>query len=570
MALEGDPSPYQAAPVLDALVDVHARAGEWPEAADYALRATDVVNQTDNLIAGRSARDRQLVRFEDLFRSAAYALAMSGRGADAVSILERGRARASAETIDVAGSAEERHRRHQLRQLEAKTRRRALLREPDYEDAIQVLRESETESLIEGLLRRKATATRTEHAESTEDAATGWADAVLPAVPVVNVLTTSEGSLAIVLHREAVDDPVSVDVLRLEGLRGQDLADLMSIGEGKGWKPDGSDAITATLQSVGPRVSAPIASRLRSISVDSVVLILSGLLKAIPLHAAPYDGTGTSPHCLLDDFVVSYAASLDQLSVVRARVQRVVGGGRTPKRRQFLVVGNPLPHPLPLPLAETEARMVATTMRRAGFGKVRLLTGQAATRDKVVRSLARSTWIHLACHGVREPGEPLSRRLEFADRGSIDAADILSAWLFKDTRLVVMAGCETASSSAEVMSDEAIGLPTSMIQGGATGVVGALWPVLELPTLLLMSRFYRILAGGGAAGSPDMSPASALRAAQLWLRDLTAADIATTLSGIHPGHPDLDRLMSIAHTWPNVRPHQGNLHHWAPYLLVGV
>jgi CHAT domain-containing protein len=89
----------------------------------------------------------------------------------------------------------------------------------------------------------------------------------------------------------------------------------------------------------------------------------------------------------------------------------------------------------------------------------------------------------------------------------------------------VLSACESAQSDTEVLPDELIGLPTAFLQLGARAVVGALWPIPDLPTSLLMGRFYRHLADDGLTAS------EALRRAQNWLRAATASELSAVLAG---------------------------------------
>jgi CHAT domain-containing protein len=62
-----------------------------------------------------------------------------------------------------------------------------------------------------------------------------------------------------------------------------------------------------------------------------------------------------------------------------------------------------------------------------------------------------------------------------------------------------------------------------LLEAGVPGVIGTLWPVEELPTLLLTLRFYELWLGAGSA------PATALHRAQHWLRTSAAAELAEYL-----------------------------------------
>ena len=72
------------------------------------------------------------------------------------------------------------------------------------------------------------------------------------------------------------------------------------------------------------------------------------------------------------------------------------------------------------------------------------------------------------------------------------------------------------------MPDEVIGFPTGFLMAGVPAVIGTLWPVNDISTALLMSKFYEYYLKGPAdptAGSAH--PAVALCQAPLWLRDAT-------------------------------------------------
>ena len=63
-----------------------------------------------------------------------------------------------------------------------------------------------------------------------------------------------------------------------------------------------------------------------------------------------------------------------------------------------------------------------------------------------------------------------------------------------------------------------------MLQAGAPGVVSTLWAVNDLSTMLLMERFYQYYL------NDSLAIPQALRQAQLWLRDVTAAELAQRFS----------------------------------------
>jgi CHAT domain-containing protein len=74
-------------------------------------------------------------------------------------------------------------------------------------------------------------------------------------------------------------------------------------------------------------------------------------------------------------------------------------------------------------------------------------------------------------------------------------------------------------------------LPTAFLSLGATGVLATFWPVDDISTALLISRFFQNHI------EEDMRPAAALRATQLWLRDLTMKDLRSLVDEYHMIQP---------------------------------
>jgi CHAT domain-containing protein len=72
------------------------------------------------------------------------------------------------------------------------------------------------------------------------------------------------------------------------------------------------------------------------------------------------------------------------------------------------------------------------------------------------------------------------------------------------------------------LPEEAIGLPAGLLQTGLPGVVGSLWKVGDIPTALLMTKFYEFyIQHETELKASLMLPAKALHKAQLWLKNIT-------------------------------------------------
>ena len=321
----------------------------------------------------------------------------------------------------------------------------------------------------------------------------------------------------------------------------------------------------------GQRVVAPLARRLHEMGAEAVTLVPCGQLGLLPTHTVDYRGGG-EPRRLIDDFDIAFAPS--------ARVVRLARSGlrAAPSRTPTLAgVGNPQPHPNPLKYATYELEQVAGCFRRA-----QPLYGAAATRDALFAAADGATHVHLACHGAYRLGER-SPWLELADQERLTPSEIRAHRPFATARLVVMSACQTAISGVTSAPDEVIGLPSAVMAAGVPGVIGTLWPVDDLSTTLLMQRFYELhLYGDKVRREDPMEPARALRRAQLWLANVTAAELRDIFGqdeSLRPdGEPQRDRYpadVALQHTYefgeaePESRPFSDG-YYWEPFVFVGV
>lgn len=279
---------------------------------------------------------------------------------------------------------------------------------------------------------------------------------------------------------------------------------------------------------------------------DEVVLVASGRLGFLPLHAAwrPDDNMPSGRRYAIDDLLITYAPNARVLNAARHTADRVSAGA-------VLVVGAPegtgadhLPH------AATEAAEV-----HAIFGAGSSLTGADATPERVLAEMRAHDAVHFSCHGVGEPAEPLNSALTLAGGRRLTLRDLLNEPLVP-RRLAVLSACETAVVGA-TLPDEVTGLPGGLLQTGVAGVVASLWAVPDRATMLLVRRLYEGWRREGLA------PAAALRQAQLWLRDAGNGEL-------HQRFPDLTtpRSERAYRIWAAARPHS-HPYHWASFAHVG-
>ncbi|MCL4299215.1 MAG: CHAT domain-containing protein [Anaerolineae bacterium] len=345
------------------------------------------------------------------------------------------------------------------------------------------------------------------------------------------------------------------------------------------------EALDDVLPRIGKEIIQPVASALDDIlphpETDqrprSVILIPTGRLALLPLHAATYPVNGEE-RVFLDEFTVTYAPSARTVSHSRAVVPVYPNGPST-----LFAIGNPLPLPegvQPLAFARVEVEEIVSLF---GEGATALYETQA-TRPAVEAALGTANHLHLACHGQFDPTQPLDSGLLLSDGDMLTLKDLLARPPLQDVRLALLSACQTAITDFNQLPDEVIGLPAGFLQAGVPGVIGTLWSVDDLSTALLMIKFYELhLRGDLTNGDELMPPDQALCSAQLWLRQVTNRELATyfdqhyqRLSSTY--HRRFERMpaetvlagmtrFSLAAN-PDACPF-AHPYYWAPFIFVG-
>jgi CHAT domain-containing protein len=512
-------------------------AGErhhWKEAAYAFGFGLETIEQLHRAQMRRSDQESWLSAARGLHTSAAYALVRAARpGAlrRAVEVAELGRARGLGETLTRDRSdlsiierdypdIYERYRAAAeiVRSLERTDRASA-----DRQDAAQL-------SFTDLANRIRAARADLDAAIEAIRAIPGYeaflrpptyaeiAAAAQPGVPLVYLITTPQGSLALIVP----DGNAEPETLLLDEFTENDLNNLLLVRTGDkvvgGYLPGqllGGEALTTALETalplLGEHLIAPVAQRLRTLNATGVTLIPTGRLSLLPLHAATYTVNGAS-RCLLDEFDVAYAPSARVLSIAQREQQR-----RAAKGVRLAGVGNPTGD---LRYAGAELHSICDLLPPAA---TTTFYEQAATRSAIWSALGESTIGHFSCHGSFAD-DPLDSALHLAAGDRITLRDLVAGdtTALSNLRLVALSACQTAITDFRRLPDESIGLPGGFLQAGVPAVVGTLWSVNDLSTALLMHRFYELhLHGDAAAGLAPQPPVRALRLAQQWLRDLT-------------------------------------------------
>ncbi|WP_055490855.1 CHAT domain-containing protein [Streptomyces sp. TP-A0356] len=326
--------------------------------------------------------------------------------------------------------------------------------------------------------------------------------------PLVYLSAAEHGGVALVVDDEDVRSvalpDLSAEVVRVHA-RAHDDAHRAYRADPGGRLADWEKSLEGTTRWLWDALMGPVRAALPG--HGEAVLVAGGLLGLLPLHAAWTEDPSapTGRRYALDDLVVSYVPNARFLTSARALA-------RGPVQRLTVVVDPPRGDGRdPLRSAESQACAAAAAFP----GRSNVLRGPAANADAVRRALAAADAAHFACHGEADLLTPLDSRLLLAGSDELRLRDLPVSRL--RLRLAVLSACESFLPRTD-LPDEVVSLPGGLLGAGVAGVAAAMWSVPDLPTTLLMIEFYRRWRTEGR------HPATALRDAQVWMRDATNGD----------------------------------------------
>lgn len=259
-----------------------------------------------------------------------------------------------------------------------------------------------------------------------------------------------------------------------------------------------SERVTALAEQVYDWLIRPLKADLDSAQPSTLVFVLDGVLRNIPMSALRDRETG---RYLIEDYAVAITPGLQLLP------SQSSGSG------QFGVLlgglsKSPSPEFSDLPGVVNELGQISTQVDSQRV----LLNDQfqdAAIRDAIQE--IPFPIVHLATHGEFSSRLEDTFILTWDNRITINQlSNLLQASDVRRQRpieLLVLSACETAEGDDRA----ALGLAGVAVRSGARSTVASLWPLNDAAAPVLMVQFYQNLASG------NITKAEALRQAQLSL-----------------------------------------------------
>jgi len=293
----------------------------------------------------------------------------------------------------------------------------------------------------------------------------------------------------------------------------------------------------------------------------NLILVPSGALCGLPLHALPWPGGNVR---LLDGYAVSYISSTDALVSLVRRPSVPAGMAVVAPA----ISGSPGHSESPAALAEASAIAAAADV------------SPLLRRDATVASLldrpdtASLRWVHLVTHAVASgggrAGSGLSGLLLYDEHGAegvwLTAQEIWARLPLDGVEHLAISSCSTHIDDRPP-GDRMAGLLRAFLYRGVRSVQATLWPVLDVAAALVDTWTWEALLAG------EVNKARALRAAVLRLRTCSGpkagAELQRIASSLPDGDPARPAVDAMATELQSLRQPFARTTDWAPFVLHG-
>jgi hypothetical protein len=489
----------------------------WEEAIDAYQTAINAAEKLYEESLLRMGKEKELARTSDLCHLAAYAAAQLNHATDAVVFIELGRARWLNEALErdrldlmkLKTENSEAFEKYQdasmrARKLEERERmfRQGTDNNPPYKELSSISKEAQ-------LCRAEM-----DDAKANIRLIPGYENfLMLPKweniegiaknaenLPIVYLSTTFAGSFALIVHASR-NIAANVQTIWLNKFKRNDLSKLLRdwFTEYKKIEydfPAWCSAIDRILEFLWDQVMGHVVITLQEMGVKQAVIVPTGLLGLLPLHAA-WTSEGDKRRYALDSIAFSYAPSARSLHYSK-RIATTI------QPKNLLALEGPN-------LNKDSQKEIDIISPIFGVEHALILKHDMTSLPEIMDALTKNEVVHFLCHGKYNWDDPRKSSLRLLKGETLTMDDFLGLNI-QGARMATLSACETGIPD-RTLPDEVISLPSALLKAGFAGVVASLWSVSQKSTSELMGRFYHIWLKDGK------EPSIALRDAQILVRD---------------------------------------------------
>jgi CHAT domain-containing protein len=144
----------------------------------------------------------------------------------------------------------------------------------------------------------------------------------------------------------------------------------------------------------------------------------------------------------------------------------------------------------PLPGTTQELQKILEHIFDAGDAVIEPVSADEATIEACLSTMERCSSIHLACHAIQAPNDPLKSGF-FLHDGKLELSTIIQR-RFGSKELAFLSACQT-SMGDERLPDELVHLAAGMLSAGYKSVVGTMWSIRDRYAVDVADEFYKVL-----------------------------------------------------------------------------
>jgi len=285
------------------------------------------------------------------------------------------------------------------------------------------------------------------------------------------------------------------------------------------------DALRDVLKELYELVGRPVIKRLNELNIPEQSRVWwcpTSVFCSLPLHAmGPIPSYGGPSRYFLDLYIPSYTPSLSALI-----------GSRNPYSQTF---GMPLMLLVLQPDAYMACALKEMKVVQRVTSRATTLIGSTATPSVVLGCLRYHRFVHIACHGVLEPGKPFDSSFKLYQGERLSLLDIVQSQL-PNAEFAFLSACHSAEMTDESPADEALHLAAAVQYCGFRSVVGTIWAMADMDGPDLAENFYKSVFSGREQGAyRHERTAEALRDAVVKLRRKRMISLERWVNYVHYG-----------------------------------